>query len=227
MTRLAVTAQTIRRIHAALDRAYGPLGDMPLDDPVDSLIETILTQNTSGQNSTRAFRSLKQAFPRWTKALRARPAEIEERIRCGGLAKTKSVRIRNVLAAIKEREGRISLERLRDMPTRQALDYLLRLDGVGVKTACCVLLFALGRPVMPVDTHVYRIARRLRWLRPSVPIEKAGECLESIIPPGLVLPLHLHLIAHGRRICRARNPACHRCPIRAHCPEGRKRHRSP
>lgn len=207
-----------RVVHRALRKTYGPPGRFPLEDPIESLVATILSQNTSDVNSGHAFDSLRKAFPTWERVVRADPHAVARAIRSGGLADIKSASIQGALRTIKEREGRISLERLRRLPTAAAMDYLLSLKGVGIKTTCCVLLFALGRPVMPVDTHVFRIIRRLGWIGKRVPIHKAHAEIEAIVPPRVVLPLHLYLIQHGRAVCRPQRPACGACCIARWCP---------
>jgi endonuclease-3 len=213
-----VKRTAVAKIHAALAREYGPQGDVVPEDPLDVLISTILSQNTTGANSTRAFERLRRAFPRWSRILAVTPRAVERQIRTAGLGRTKSRRIQQVLRLIRCREGRLSLDRLRGVSDAEALRHLESLPGVGPKTARCVLLFGFGRPVMPVDTHVFRIARRLGWLRPRITVEKAGANLERIIPPRLVLALHLYLIDHGRRVCRPSRPRCHRCVLRRFCP---------
>jgi len=97
------------------------------------------------------------------------------------------------------------------------MEYLTSLPGVGVKTAACVLLFAYRRPVMPVDTHVYRVTRRLGWTGDGVSIEDAGSHLEAWIPSKLMFGTHIYLVWHGRRTCKARRPLCEVCPISGVC----------
>lgn len=214
---MRVTARTVRAVAAALAAAYGPLPDGLIRDPVDVLVNTILSQNTTDVTSDRAFAALRGAFPDWAEAIEADPARIEELIRVGGLAAIKARRIIRVLRDIREREGRISLDRLKAVPREQAESYLLGLDGVGIKTACCVMVFGLEKAVLPVDTHVYRVTRRLGWIGREVPIDDATARLEPVVPGELRLPLHLNLIRHGRRVCRAARPACADCAIRRYC----------
>ncbi len=214
---MKVAPRFVRDVHRILRREFGPLQFKPGGNPLDELIATILSQNTTDKNSQRAYRSLRRAFPRWDNALRATPAAIATAIRQGGLANVKARAIRNVLALILKREGRLSLRRLGGMENREALDYLRSLPGVGIKTASCVLLFSLGRPVMPVDTHVFRVTRRLGWLNRRVSIRDAGRALEGLIPARLILPVHFYLVWHGRRTCKAQRPRCRSCPIIRHC----------
>lgn len=210
-----------------LARAYGPLPPFRRMRPLDALIQTILSQNTSDLNSWRAFRELKKTFRNWTAAAEAPVTAIERAIRGGGLAHIKAPRIRRVLRLIRRREGRLSLAGLSRMSTPDARAWLTGLPGVGAKTAACVLLFSLGRPVMPVDTHVERVTRRLGWVNARRPVDRIGPALEPFIPESRMLALHLYLVRHGRRTCRARRPLCDACPLRAACRYARDRHPRP
>ena len=218
---MAPQKSTVNAVYRRLAAHYGrPAPTHPRGKPVDVLVETILSQHTSDTNSHRAFLSLRRAFPRWEDVRTAPPRRIETAIRAGGLARQKSRRIKEVLAIIKEREGRISLARLNRMSDDEAYTYLTSLPGVGDKTACCILLFALGRTVMPVDTHIHRITRRLEWIPTKAPPAHARAVWEKCLSPDKLYHAHVLLIAHGRRTCTARNPACGACPIRRLCPMG-------
>ena len=207
----------ISAVCRALDRGYGPLPPRKCETPVNVLIATILSQNTSDVNSQRAYRSLRRLFPKWADVAGAALREIEAAIHSGGLARIKAARIRRVLRLILKSEGQLNLARLKTMRSADAMAWLTGLPGVGVKTAGCVLLFGFGRPVMPVDTHVYRIAGRLGWIRTKTRIEKAPAILERLIPARRILTMHLHLIAHGRRVCRPHRPRCGACALARHC----------
>jgi len=201
-----------------LEQEYGPCKWQPDRDPVDVLIGTILSQNTSDANSGRAFDSLKASFDSW-EAIASAPAEhIARAIQCGGLFQIKASRIKQVLEQIEKEQGRISLDSLKSMNMAEAEDYLMRLPGIGYKTASCVLLFSLGKPSLPVDTHVFRVAKRLGLIDSKTSIEKAHSLLQEQTPPAKVYQFHIHMIEHGRRICRARQPRCDRCILRGICP---------
>lgn len=202
-----------------LAAAYAPLPRVTAGRPLlDVLVETILSQNTSDANSHRAFINLKRTLGSWPRIAKAPVPAIERAIRSGGLSKTKAPRIRRVLELIVRREGRLSLERLYSMKTPEIRAYLTSLPGVGAKTAACVLLFGMGRPVMPVDTHVERVARRLGWASPRLPVERIGPVLEPWISPRNMLAMHLALVQHGRRTCLARRPRCAQCLLVPFCP---------
>jgi endonuclease-3 len=208
----------IREVIKLLEREYGPCEWQSNRDPIDVLIGTILSQNTSAANSGRAFASLKASFDSW-EAVASAPAEYIARvIQAGGLHQIKAARIKQVLEQIEKEQGHISLDSLKSMSMAEAEDYLMRLPGVGHKTASCVLLFSLGKPSLPVDTHVFRVAKRLGLINSKTSIEKAPGLLQEQIPPSKVYQFHVHMIEHGRQICRARQPRCHRCILRSICP---------
>jgi len=208
----------IEEVIELLEQEYGPGQWQPDRDPIDVLIGTILSQNTSDANSGRAFTSLKDSFDSW-EAVASAPAEhIAQVIKSGGLSQIKAVRIKQVLQQIEKEQGRISLDYLKSKTMAEAEDYLMRLPGVGHKTARCVLLFSLGKPSLPVDTHVFRVAKRLGLIDSRASVEKAHSLLQEQIPPAKVYQFHIHMIEHGRRICHARQPRCNRCILRGVCP---------
>ncbi len=186
-------------------------------DPVDLLVETILSQNTSDVNSIRAFGRLKSAYPDYEALLSAPEPEISEHIRIGGLPDIKARRIKEALTRIRKDAGSIDLCFLRERDKDEAREYLLSIPGIGPKTAAVVLLFAFGIPVMPVDTHVYRVSRRLGLVPEDASVEKAQRILEDITPQDKYLSLHLNLIQHGRLVCKARDPKHDQCSLRHIC----------
>lgn len=211
---------TVLWVFQNLRALYAPVRVPPRRAALDTLIQTILSQNTSDTNSDRAFRSLKKAFPTWAEAAAAPVGAVERAIRSGGLAKIKARRIQTILRSIHQNTGRWDLGLLSRQPTETIRQELLRLPGVGPKTVACVLLFSLRRPAMPVDTHVERVSKRLGWASPRTAPDRIGLEYEQVVPPEHMLELHLLLVTHGRRICKARNPQCGRCPLRARCAYG-------
>jgi endonuclease-3 len=201
-----------------LDAAYGTLPWRPHGDPIAELVLTVLSQNTSDTNSGRAFIRLLNDFPDWHALLEANVADIERAIQPGGLAPTKAPRIQAILREVWRRCGSFDLAFLAGMPIDQARAWLRSLPGVGPKTAACVLLFALGRPALPVDTHVHRVAKRLGLVPEKSTAEQAHELLEAILTPEQVYPFHIQLIKHGRRTCTAQRPKCPACPLLDRCP---------
>ncbi len=204
-------------VHQRLLEVYGePIWRNPLP-PLDELVSTILSQNTNDDNRDRAFAALKARFPTW-EAVRDAPVEqIIEAIRPAGLANQKGPRIQEVLRRITEERGELSLDFLADWPVERARAWLTRFRGVGPKTAAIVLLFSLGKPAFPVDTHVYRVTGRLGLRPPRMNPEQAHTHLEQVFPPETYYAAHLNLIRLGREVCRARRPQCAVCPVRAWC----------
>jgi len=201
---------------ALLEKEYGiPRPDE--EEPVDLLVKTILSQNTSDSNSLPAFAQLKSAFPDYESLLRASDEAVAQSIRRGGLAEIKAKRIKAVLERIRKEQGEICLASLAGMKKEQAMDYLLRLPGVGPKTASIVLLFAFGMPFLPVDTHVFRLAQRLGLVEEKANPEKAQKKLERMVPSDKYISFHLNLIRHGRQVCHARGPRHEKCCLQDCC----------
>lgn len=203
-----------------LEATYGRPRNDEADDPLDELIRTILSQATTNQNSRRTFANLRSRFKNWEAVRRAQPEQIEEAIKLGGLAQVKSVVIKNLLHEIKARVGKLDLSFLHTTPIDQAREFLTSLKGVGPKTAACVLLFACKRPIFPMDTHIFRIARRLGLIPERGSAEQAHRSLAQLIPAGKHYSLHINMIRHGREICLPRNPRCAKCCLIEHCQYG-------
>jgi endonuclease-3 len=219
MTPTTLSPQEILRRLTAL---YGTPEWRPHGDATGELVLTLLSQNTADTNSGRAFARLLQRFPDWEAVLEAPLDEIVEAIRPGGLAPTKGPRLKAMLGEIKARRGSLDLSFLKEMPDAEAREWLRTLPAVGPKTAACVLVFALGKPALPVDTHVYRVAVRLGLVAAKLTPEKAQEQLEAEVAAEDQYLFHVMLIRHGRHTCMARNPACERCPLLDGCPAGRE-----
>lgn len=219
---MRVGARDKKRIEAIdrrLARCYGDRPRVaPFPDLLDGLVHTILSQNTSDVNSHRAFRSLKERFPRWEDAAAASTAEIEEAIRPGGISRVKAERIKLLLERVKGETGSYSLRCLEEMEPRRAMEYLLDIPGVGRKTAAVLLLFQLAYPFFPVDTHVLRVGKRLGLIPPAANPDKAHDIMDAAVPDDIKFRLHVNLVLHGRRTCKARKPRCGECCLRVICP---------
>lgn len=218
----APIAEIVRR----LDAAHGIPEWRPHHDPTSELVLTILSQNTSDSNSGRAFVRLLERFPSWDAVMEAPLPELVAAIQPGGLAPTKAPRIQAALRDIKERTGGFDLRFLETMPLDEAREWLGSIHGVGPKTVACVLMFALGMPAMPVDTHVFRVSMRLglipeRTKTAAMTAEKAHALLEAMVPPEENYAFHIGLIKHGRRTCIAQRPACLECVLVDLCPSAR------
>lgn len=207
----------IKIILKLLEKENGAPRPFRKTPPVDELIRTILSQNTSDSNSIPAFNSLKKHFKSWDRALEAKAGEIARLIKHGGLENMKAERIKAALAEIKKREGRINLANLTRLNVGEATRYLRSLKGVGPKTAACVLLFSFRKPVMPVDTHIFRVAKRLGLICKDLDIEEAHEVLTLNVPKDLIYRFHLGIIEHGRRTCKSQNPRCGSCVLYGLC----------
>ena len=206
-------------VSARLVEAYGVPAWRPNGDGLGELIATILSQHTSDVNSERAYASLRQRFPTWEAVRDASVDALADAIRSGGLASVKAARIQAVLRALTTRDpdAPFALRWLDPVDTDHARAELTTLPGVGLKTASCVLLFALGRPAFPVDTHVWRVTRRLGLIGANVSADAAHGALERLIPPDQRYAAHINLIRHGRQVCHAQRPDCARCVLHARC----------
>ncbi len=210
----------VAEVHRRLRAQQGRFVPKPALPALDEVIATVLSQHTSDINSERAFARLKQIFPNWEQVADAPTEDVADAIRSGGIADQKARRIKQILAAIEEREGRVSLDRLAELEDAAATAYLESLPGVGPKTAACVLVFSLGRPAFPVDTHVHRIAIRLGWIPAKTTADSAHRLLAQIVPAPIRYNLHIALVTHGRTVCRAQRPRCDQCVLRDLCAYG-------
>ena len=205
------------RVNDILEQTFGiPLFELE-EDPLDCLIMTILSQNTNDINRDKAFESLKSNFPTWEDVLKADAKDLAEAIKVGGLANQKAETIKNFLSSLKKIRKDLSLDFIRDMTTEKAIEFLCQHKGIGVKTASVTLLFSFGRELFPVDTHILRISKRLGLVPPNCSAEEAHKIMGDLCPKGKEYPFHVNLITFGRRICQARNPKCHECPLYDEC----------
>lgn len=204
-------------VHTLLVEAYGQPTWRQHLPPVDELVSTILSQNTSDVNRDKAFEALKEKYNGWQELMESPEEEVVETIRPAGLANQKGPRIQGALRQVREESGDLSLDFLSEMPLEEAKAWLTDIKGVGPKTAAIVLLFAFGRPAFPVDTHVHRVTGRIGLIGPKVTADKAHKMLENIGDPDTFYAFHLNVIKHGREICTARNPKCPRCVLRNCC----------
>jgi endonuclease-3 len=206
-----------QRIHQRLLDAYGEPTWRPHLDPVSELVSTILSQNTNDVNRDTAYDRLRDRLPTWEQVRDADVDDVIDAIRPAGLANQKGPRIQEALRVITRERGELELDFLADSPVDEAKDWLSAIKGVGPKTAAIVLLFSLGRPAFPVDTHVHRVTKRLGLIGPRVTREKAHDDLEHLVPPDDYYAFHLNLIRHGRQVCTSRKPRCEECVLRDLC----------
>ena len=187
------------------------------EEPLDGLIETVLSQNTNDRNRDMAFERLKE-IGAWNKIARLSKETIAEAIKPAGICNNKAATIQRVLKKVKEDYGVYSLKMLKKGTPDEAWEFMTHIQGVGPKTAACVLAFDLGFPAFPVDTHVARICKRLGWAEDNESPAEIQSRLETIIPTELKTAGHLNFIQHGKNICKARSPQCCKCPLRGLCP---------
>ncbi len=209
----------VRRVIELLEREYGIPRRPRRSDPLESLIVTILSQNTNDINRDKAYRRLRERFPTWQEMHEAPVREIAKAIRVGGLGNIKSQRIKEILQSVKGERGDFDLSFLRKLSDEEVEKALLSHKGVGLKTARIVLLFSLGRNVFPVDTHIHRLSKRLGFVPEKATREKTHEIMGDLVPPEKMHSFHLNLIAHGRKVCSARNARCPDCLLDPLCPK--------
>ncbi|MGZ3641183.1 MAG: endonuclease III domain-containing protein [Candidatus Limnocylindrales bacterium] len=186
-------------------------------DGISELVLTILSQYTSDLNAERAFDELRRRFPTWDGVERADPEALVEAIRTGGLADQKAPRIQAALRAVREARGDYDLDFLAQLPPLEARAWLTRIPGIGPKTASVVLLFCYGLPLMPIDTHVERVSRRIGLLAPRQGLVPAHDTILEVLPTERIFEAHVNFITHGRRTCHAQRPACGRCLVAPRC----------
>ena len=226
-----VTRQRLKKVAARLLKRYGRHAPEPVigsdpassnEDPIEGLIETILSQQNIGVVTHRMYNALKTAFPKWEIALEAGPDIITHVLEAsgGGLARIKAGYIHRVLAQILELRGDLSLEFLRELPDRDVRNFLEALPGVGPKTASCVLMFDLERPAMPVDTHIHRIAKRLEFVPADSSAPQAETWFATHLPNTWAgrYEFHVNAFEHGRATCRSQRPNCRECVLEDLCP---------
>jgi endonuclease-3 len=186
--------------------------------PLEELVLTVLSQNTSDVNRDRAFAAMRARYPDWEALAAADERGLATAIRPGGLSNIKAPRLLAILHEIRQREGSLDLAWMEEASSARVHAYLTSLPGVGEKTAACVLAFSLGRPALPVDTHVHRVAGRLGLIPAGMDAAKAHAAIAEVVSPRLRVKMHVGLIRLGRQICRAGRPSCEVCPLQDLCP---------
>jgi endonuclease-3 len=218
---LKSTETKAKEVNSLLTSAYGLKKRPGNNDPVDTLVETILSQNTTDVNSGRAFSALKRQYPDWEEMIDVPPETVAAIIRSGGLAEIKAKRIIGALRRLKSERGKITLDFIVGMTPEDAEAWLASIDGVGPKTAAIVLLFSFGMPAFPVDTHVFRVTKRLGLVPDRSSRESAQKELSRLVHPNAYYSMHLNLIEHGRRTCRPGAPLCKSCVLSRLCNHNR------
>lgn len=192
-------------------------GDSP--SVLDALVRTILSQNTSDTNSTRAKKSMDKAYGRsdnWDAIVAGGRDKLQDAIKCGGLSVVKSKVIIGILEQVRQRYGTYSLDHLHKASSEDAMREMLSFQGVGPKTASCVLLFCLRRESFAVDTHVHRITGLLGWRPAKASRDETHQHLDALIPDEDKYGLHILLVSHGKKCdeCRAGGKSLGKCELR-------------
>jgi len=207
----------IEKINRLLIEHFGiPQKAKKLPTPLDAIIGTILSQNTNDKNSYQAYRNLKDNFNDWNKLAELKSSQIEKFIKVAGLGKQKSKAIYELLQSLKKKHKNVSLDHIKNNSDEEILEELTSYNGVGVKTASCVLLFSLGRNICPVDTHVHRTLNRIGLVKTNNPEKTFYEIIDNL-PEVVAHSFHTNLIRLGREICKSANPKCSICPLLKIC----------
>ncbi|MGB9867651.1 MAG: endonuclease III domain-containing protein [Bacillota bacterium] len=216
---MKLSREALVEIHDKLQRAYGALqqGSLPLltqvdRSPMDVLIATILSQNTTDRSALKCFLRMKREVSSWSELAELPLTEVAQLIKECGLSTQKARNIKEIVASTGG-----CLDHLATMHPEQAFSYLLSMPGVGPKTAACVMLFSLGKPYFPVDTHVRRVVTRLGLAPTGSSAQKVQQLLQGTVPAQIAGTLHLLLITHGRACCTARSPQCKECCLSTDC----------
>lgn len=218
-----IEEKPLKYIIQNLERTFGEPKLRPKSSPLEMLIRVILSQATTDTLSNRTFHALKTKFKIWENVLKSDESEIAEAIKLGGLANQKARVIKELLANIKAEHGTLDLDFLHEKPTREAVTYLKKFRGIGPKTIACTLLFACHKNIFPLDTHIFRVLRRVGIVPQRCSDERSHEILDAVVPEGKFYSLHVNLIRLGRKICRPKEPLCERCPIVEYCDYGSQR----
>lgn len=209
--------EKIKKINKLLINYFGiPARQKRLPNPIDTLIATILSQNTNDNNSYRAYQNLKKRYPTLNQLSSAKRNDIEEVIRVAGLGKQKSEAIKSLTKTIAKNGGTLNRQHFKKMSDDEILEELTSIKGIGVKTASCVLLFSLDRNVCPVDTHVHRTSNRIGMVKTNT-ADKTFELIRYNMPKGTAHQFHTNLIKLGRKICKPGKPLCSICPLVKEC----------
>jgi len=213
--------ERIRLVAHALQERYRDFAHHNRKNPMEELLFILCSVQTQESNYRRTFAALRRAFPRFDDLASASARAIASPLKPGGLSRTKSKAIRKICATIQARFGKVTLAPLQRMNNEECEVFLTSLSGVGTKVARCVMMYSLGRQVFPVDTHCWRICRRLGWVRST---SRDGVCsrrnmdrLQEKVPVELRFSLHVNLISLGREFCADGNPRCSECPLAPMC----------
>lgn len=206
-------------VYGRLLKAYGERERLPRRPPMRELISTMLSHRTTHDDEELAYARMKEAFGDW-EAVRDAPEDaLAHAFRSARFPETKARNVKKALEMILAERGDADLDFLAELPPEEGLEWLMRLPGVGLKTASLVLLFNFGKPLLPVDTHLHRVSARLGLISPRTSAEKAHAELLSLLPkdPHVLYNFHIAMLRHGQRVCVWGRPRCERCPLTDLC----------
>jgi endonuclease-3 len=218
MNKISINSSHIGLVADRLEEKFGKPERKRSGKFLNSLIRTVLSQSTNDRNRDVAYERLRQRFPDWQKVRDASLEEIKEAIRPAGLSNQKSKHIKELLEWIDKTYGTFDLDFLCDEKADEVIDTFMQRRGVGIKTMSVVLMFACGKDIFPVDTHVHRICRRLGLVPKNASAEKTHVLMQPLVPKERAFSLHINMLNLGRTLCKARNPHCPACPLNDLCP---------
>lgn len=221
---MSVAKENIKRIHKILEKTYGSprLGNKK--NPLNELLYIQLSLRTTGPSFERVYKGFKKTFPKWDMVYEASEEEVAKGLHKAGLSRQKAANLKRVLQKLKSNFRRVSLAPLSKLQDKEVEEYLCSLPGIGKKSARCIMLYSFDRKVFPVDAHCFRIVKRLGWIRRGVKYnDKVADKIQGLIPHEVRYPLHVNMVAHGRKLCLERFPKCSICPLLEYCPFGKKR----
>ena len=206
-------------VYEQLVDTYGERDLSPRREPMHELVSTMLSHRTTHADEERAYYRMMERFKTWEGVRDAPVDELTEAIASSRYPGSKAPNIQKTLTRIIDERGKANIDFLADLSTEDALEWLVALPGVGVKTATLVLLFCFHKPVLPVDTHLHRVSGRLGLIGPKVSAEKAHDELLELLPKDaqVLLTFHKDMLRHGQRVCTYSTPKCERCSLRDLC----------
>jgi len=191
-------------------------------NPLNELLYIIISLRTTNPSLQRTYCKFKKVFPKWQNVYESRTVKIASVLKNAGLSKQKARNLKLILKKIKKDWGVLSLRKTRELNDEDLEKYLRSLPGVGLKTARCVMMYSFMRQVFPVDSHCFRIVKRLGWVPPeSKYCEHIQNYIQSFVPPELRYRLHVNLIQHGRELCLPYRPRCKSCFLQILCQYGK------
>ena len=219
MNALPDLAAKTMQAHERLNDQYGVQEIYGRADPMHELITTILSHRTTHANEEIAYKTMRTRFPSWEAVRDAPLPDLTDAIRTATYPEVKAPYIQQVLAHLFQERGEANIDFLHDLSTESALKWLTDLPGVGPKTATLLLLFNFKKPLLPVDTHVYRVTQRVGLIGPKVSANKAHDILLSYLPADatVLFNFHKHFYWHGQRVCTWYDPKCGECVLRTMC----------